>query len=136
MTIGSDRGAVHPLTAVPVFLRRSQVAGNDYDIEKGAVFSITVTDKETIVDQIDFDLSQLRGVEDCRAFIKANRETWELGGDKSAGDWVHVRHRMGAALFEGSGDCKGGSFAYPDTKRGLSARIACCLTTQTSAPDE
>ena len=55
-----------------------EIDGNDYDIEKGVVFLITVTEKETIVDQIDLDLSKLSGVEDCRAFIKANREILRL----------------------------------------------------------
>jgi hypothetical protein len=56
-----------------------EIDGNDFDIAKGVVFSITVTEEETTVDQIDLDLSQLSDSEDCRAFIKANREVLKLG---------------------------------------------------------
>lgn len=58
-----------------------EIDGNDYDLGKGVVFSITVSEKETIVDQIDLDLSKLSDVEDCRAFIKANREVLRLGAN-------------------------------------------------------
>ncbi|NIP93058.1 MAG: hypothetical protein GWO24_06210 [Akkermansiaceae bacterium] len=63
-----------------------EIDGKEYDPGNGAVFFVTVTEKETIVDQMDADLSRLRGIEDCRAFIKANRGTWEGGDNKPEGD--------------------------------------------------
>jgi len=51
-----------------------EINGEGYDIGKGAVFVVTVNEKVIKVDQSDLDLSSLSNVEDCRNFIKVNRE--------------------------------------------------------------
>ncbi len=60
-----------------------EIDGKNYDIGKGAVFVIAANKKETTVDQIDLDLSNLSDVESCRNFIKTNREALSLGDKNS-----------------------------------------------------
>jgi len=60
-----------------------EIAGNQYEFGKGVVFLIKVTEKETIVDQLDLDLSKLSDSQSCQDFIKANHEALRIG-DHSA----------------------------------------------------
>lgn len=62
-----------------------EIDGCSYAIGKGAVFLITVTGGGTTVNQVDLDLSQLSGIESCRAFVKANREALGIGDNSIEG---------------------------------------------------
>lgn len=57
-----------------------EIGEENYDLNKGAVFLVTVHGKVTTVDQKDLDLSTLSSVEDCREFIKRHREVLKLRG--------------------------------------------------------